>query len=163
MATKTGYIEQLFKAHFYERCCLGIVLLHDEDESKDIVHNIFARLLEGDISFNEEKSRSFLLSSMRNRCLNARRSRTAREQALRLFPIDDQFQPIAFAEESVNLLQEGINKLTPPSCREIVLLHYRDNRTFKEIAALFQVSETTIYNHLRDAINQLHSTFKELG
>ena len=158
MATKRRHIEQLFKAHYHEMCRLGIMLLHDEEESRDIVHDIFAQLLDGDIRFNEAKAKSFLLACVRNRCLNVMRSRSVRDQAMRLYPLEDETE---INDENVKALQDGITRLTPPICREIVLLHYRDELTFKEIAAHLQVSETTIYKHLREAMNQLRLTFKQ--
>jgi DNA-binding NarL/FixJ family response regulator len=42
-------------------------------------------------------------------------------------------------------------------------MHYRDGLTFKQIAAHYHVSETTIYKHLRDAMSQLRLTLKQLG
>ena len=163
MAVKKRHIEQLFKAHYHEMCRLGVIMLHDEEESRDIVHDVFAQLLDGDIHFDEGKARSYLLSSMRNRCLNVMRNRSAREQAMLLYPIDEDSQPLGIEEEDIQALQDGIQRLTPPICREIVLLHYHDGLTFKEIAAHLQVSETTIYKHLREAMNQLRLTLTQLG
>ena len=67
---------------------IAVMLLHDEDDSKDIVHEIFAKLLDGEISFNEEKARAFLLSCVRNSCLNRIRDRNLKEQAMRHYLLD---------------------------------------------------------------------------
>ena len=166
MATKRRHIEQLFKAHYLEMCRLGLVLLHDEEQSRDIVHDIFAKLLSGEIRFSQDKARSFLLTCMRNRCLNEMRNRSAREQMMRLYltagdPIQEPEMEILEKEDTFTALQAGISRLTPPICREIVLMHYRDGRPYKEIAAHFDVSETTIYKHLREAMNQLRLTLTQ--
>jgi RNA polymerase sigma-70 factor (ECF subfamily) len=88
------------------------------------------------------------------------RNRNTREQAMRLYLPDESTEGL---EERVQALQDGLKDLKPPICRDIVLMHYRDGMTFKEIAAHFGVSETTIYKHLREAMNQLRLTLKQLG
>ena len=141
---------------------LAIMMLHDEEESRDIVQDVFAMLLNGDIRFDSDKARAFLLSCVRNACLNVMRSHDTRERAMKGYlsaidtlNVDDGF------EEEVIALQKGILHLSPPVCREIILLHYRYGLTFKEIATRLQVSETTIYKHLRNALNQLRLTLRD--
>ena len=139
---------------------LAVMLLHDKEEARDIVHDVFTRLLDGDIRFDKDKAEAFLLSCVRNSCLNVMRSRSTREQAMRLYLPEESTEGL---EERVQALQDGLKDLKPPICRDIVLMHYRDGMTFKEIAAHFGVSETTIYKHLREAMNQLRLTLKQLG
>ena len=139
---------------------LAVMLLHDKEEGRDIVHEVFTRLLEGDIRFDKNKAEAFLLSCVRNSCLNVMRSRSVREQAMRLYLPEESTEGL---EERVQALQGGLKGLKPPICRDIVLMHYRDGMTFKEIAAHFNVSETTIYKHLRDAMKQLRLTLTQCG
>ena len=143
---------------------LAFMMLHDDEEGRDIVHDVFARLLDGDIRFDSDKAGAFLLSCVRNACLNVMRSQGTRERAMRDFPINDEDPGDSEAFESeIKALQDGISHLTPPICREIILLHYNDGLTFREIATRLQVSETTIYKHLRNALNQLRLTIKDMG
>ena len=101
-------------------------------------------------------------SCVRNACLNVMRSQDSRERAMRDFPIDDENACDSEAFESeIKALQDGISLLTPPVCREIILLHYRYGLTFKQIATQLHVSETTIYKHLRNALNQLRLTLRD--
>ena len=160
MTEKTRHIELLFKEHYPVMLKLAVMLLHDKEEARDIVHDVFTRLLDGDIWFNKDKAEAFLLSCVRNSCLNVMRSRSTREQAMRLYLPDESTEGL---EERVQALQEGLKDLKPPICLDIVLMHYRDGMTFKEIAAHYGVSETTIYKHLREAMNQLRLTLKQLG
>lgn len=160
MTEKTRHIELLFKEHYPVMLKLAVMLLHDKEEARDIVHDVFTRLLDGDIWFNKDKAEAFLLSCVRNSCLNVMRSRSTREQAMRLYLPEESTEGL---EERVQALQDGLKDLKPPICLDIVLMHYRDGMTFKEIAAHFGVSETTIYKHLREAMNQLRLTLKQLG
>ena len=160
MTEKTRHIELLFKEHYQVMLKLAVMLLHDKEEARDIVHDVFTRLLDGDIRFDKDKAEAFLLSCVRNSCLNVMRSRNTREQAMRLYLPDESTEGL---EERVQALQDGLKDLKPPICLDIVLMHYRDGMTFKEIAAHYGVSETTIYKHLREAMNQLRLTLKQLG
>ena len=160
MTEKTRHIELLFKEHYPVMLKLAVMLLHDKEEARDIVHDVFTRLLDGDIRFDKDKAEAFLLSCVRNSCLNVMRSRSTREQAMRLYLPEESTEGL---EERVQALQDGLKDLKPPICLDIVLMHYRDGMTFKEIAAHFGVSETTIYKHLREAMNQLRLTLKQLG
>ena len=160
MTEKTRHIELLFKEHYPVMLKLAVMLLHDKEEARDIVHDVFTRLLDGDIRFDKDKAEAFLLSCVRNSCLNVMRSRSTREQAMRLYLPEESTEGL---EERVQALQDGLKDLKPPICLDIVLMHYRDGMTFKEIAAHYGVSETTIYKHLREAMNQLRLTLKQLG
>ena len=104
-----------------------------------------------------------VMTCVRNRCLNVMRSRSVREQAMMLYPLDEEQQALDDDEQHIKALLDGIERLAPPICRGIVLMHYRDGLTFKQIAAHYHVSETTIYKHLRDAMSQLRLTLKQLG
>lgn len=162
MADKKRHIEQLFKEHYQAMFRLAVMLLHDEEDARDVVHDIFAKLLDGDIRFDEEKSRAFLLSCVRNSCLNLMRSRNRKEQALRSYLLDEEDLHEEFEAEII-ALRDDIKRLAPPICQEILLLHYREGLTFKVIAQRLNVSEKTIYKHLRNAINQLRLTLNEIG
>ena len=164
MEDKKRHIESLFNQHYQAMYRLAFMMLHDDEEGRDIVHDVFARLLDGDIRFDSDKAGAFLLSCVRNGCLNVMRSQGTRERAMRDFPINDEDPGDSEAFESeIKALQDGISHLTPPICREIILLHYNDGLTFREIATRLQVSETTIYKHLRNALNQLRLTIKDMG
>ena len=76
--------------------------------------------------------------------------------------LDDDLESTAPEELEVDIkaLHVGIIALSPPICREIILLHFAEGLTFHKIAEQLGVSETTIYKHLRSALNQLRQTLK---
>ena len=142
---------------------LASILLHDDDESKDIVHDVFARLLVEQVELHEGTAQSYLLLSVRNRCLNAIRNHKIHQQVHQyLLPVDEveQDSPEEL-ERKIDMLKAGINELFPPICQEIIRLHFIDGLTFREIAKRMDVSETTIYKHLRNALDQLRQTLKK--
>jgi RNA polymerase sigma-70 factor (ECF subfamily) len=83
-----------------------------------------------------------------------------RVQRLYLLDLDTTIIPTDLFREELKALTEDINLLAPPVCREVVELHFRDGLTFREIALRLGVSETTVYKHLRHALQQLREHLK---
>ena len=156
-------LEKLFKQHYRQMYRLATMLLHDDAESKDVVHDIFAHLLRNSQDLREDTAESYLLTSVRNRCLNVIRSRQIQERVehLYLLDLDTTITPTERLEEELEAPYKGIDQLEPPVCRDIIMQHFRDGITFKEIASRLGVSETTVYKHLRRALNQLRTQLKK--
>jgi len=155
-------LEKLFKQHYRQMYRLATILLHDDAESKDVVHDIFARLLDDHRDLREDTAQSYLLTSVRNRCMNVIRSRQIQERVehLYLLDLDTTITPTERLEEELRALRIGIDLLEPPVCRDIIMQHFRDGMTFKEIACRLGVSETTVYKHLHRALSQLRTHLK---
>ena len=156
-------LEKLFRQHYRQMYRLATMLLHDDAESKDVVHDIFAHLLRESQDLREETAEHYLLTSVRNRCLNVIRSRQIQERVehLYLLDLDTNITPTERLEEELEALYKGIDQLEPPVCRDIIMQHFRDGITFKEIANRLGISETTVYKHLRRALNQLRTQLKK--
>ena len=45
MTDRERHIEGLFRQHYSAMHRLAYLLLHDDDDSKDVVHDVFAKLL----------------------------------------------------------------------------------------------------------------------
>ena len=158
--TDQSKLEKLFRQHYRQMYRLATMLLHDDAESKDVVHDIFAHLLRESQDLREETAEPYLLTSVRNRCLNVIRSRQIQERVehLYLLDLDTTITPTEqLEEEELKALYKGIDQLEPPVCRDIIMQHFRDGVTFKEIAIRLGVSETTVYKYLRRALNQLRT------
>ena len=162
MTDKKRLIEQLFKQHYRAMYRLASVLLHDDEDSKDIVHDIFARLLTGEFQLQEATVGAFLLSCVRNQCLNVIRDRKIHERARQLLMLESEMssKPAEDIEAEVTALYQAVAGLFPPECREVILLHYRDKLTYREIAERLGLSEITVYRHLNSALDQLRETLK---
>ena len=162
MTTRKQKLETLFRQHYRQMYRLATVLLHDDVESKDIVHDVFAHLIASSAELHEETAAAFLLISVRNRCFNVIRGRKIQERIQRLYllELDTAIIPSDLFLEESKALAEGVSLLVPPVCREVVELHFRDGLTFREIAFRLGVSETTVYKHLRHALQQLREHLK---
>lgn len=156
-------IQQLFSKHYRQMYRLAIMLLHDEAESKDVVHDIFVQLLFAPtIELRHDMAEAYLLASVRNRCLNVMRGRNIHERVKRLYllELDCSVHPAETLFEELKMLSKAIALLMPPVCRKVIELHFRDGLTFREIALQLGVSETTVYKYLRNALQQLRTHLK---
>ena len=164
MTDKKRQIERLFSQYYRDMFRLASMLLHDEQESMDVVHDVFARLLVERRGLDEATARTFLLSCVRNQCLNVMRDRKIDERARGLLMLESEVssREADDIEAEIVALHQAIASLEPPVCREILVLHYREGLTFSAIALRLNVSETTVYKHLRSALDQLRLTLKTL-
>lgn len=160
--TNEKELETLFRRHYRQMYQLAILMLHDDAEGKDIVHDVFAQLMARPA---DRPTAAFLLACVRNRCLNVIRGRKIQERVRRLYrlDLDTAVLPTDLTGEKLKALTEGIGLLSPPVCREIVEQHFRSGLTFREIALRLGVSETTVYKHLRSALSQLRTHIKKKG
>ncbi len=162
MNERKELIQQLFRQHYRQMYRLAILLLHDDAESKDVVHDVFAQLLSDPRPMREESAQTFLLTCVRNRCLNLMRNRQIQERIQHLYQLDLETSVLSERQlcEEAEGLADAVGLLQPPVCRTIILRHFRDGLTFSEIARELQVSETTVYKHLRRALESLREHLK---
>ena len=163
MTDRKRQIERLFRQHYRAMFRLASILLHNDEESMDIVHDVFARLLADRRPLQEATAEAFLLSCVRNQCLNVMRDRRLHAQLQQyLIPdtVAEQTSPEDF-EREIAVLSKGIDALVPPVCREVIRLHFHEGVALTEVARRLGVSHTTIYKHLHSALRQLRQTLKD--
>ena len=146
-------LETLFRTHYRGMFRLAMTLLHDEAESKDVVADVFVRMAEA----GRTEGAGYLLAAVRNRCLNLLRNRSIQQRIQRLYLLEQEVETKTAEQlcEEARQLEQGIGKLEPPVCRQVVRLHFEQGLTFREIARQLCTSETTVYKYLRRAMNQL--------
>ena len=67
----------LFRAHYTKMYRLAFSILYDEDESKDVVSEVFDRLLKGYVMLRPDTAEQFLLTGVRNQCRDVLRKKQA--------------------------------------------------------------------------------------
>ena len=136
------------------------MFVHDEEAARDIVHDVFASLLSGDV---KSVTPSYLISGVRYACLNHIRNTITRERlqkmyALDLREIEDEKWP---DDEDMAKLNMIIDRFLSGQTQQIVRLRFESKMTYKEIAEAMSVSEVSVYKHLRHAMNVLRQNFNK--
>ena len=71
LAQREQQFKELFLSEFGRMYKAAYILLGDEDEAKDAVQDVFAKLWDGTSPLKEESQRTYLLTCVRNRCLTS--------------------------------------------------------------------------------------------
>lgn len=162
MNQKRAAIEQLFLQHYVRLRQLACRLLHDDEDSKDIVNDVFTRMIQSDIMPLPEKAEAYLFTSVRNRCMDYIAQQQVRHRVERLLPVDDVTSVSETNEEQrYQALRSFVDTELSEQTRQVFLMRFDKHKKYQEIAKELGVSEKTVYKHLHQAIIKLHEHFKD--
>ena len=154
-------VKTLFMEHYDKMYMLARMMLHDDEESRDTVSDVFARIADGSINVREESAKSFLLTCVRNKCLKMIRAKQVRQRASRLLQMDETVEMVPI-EKLTDRLTEVIDysekELTPQTLR-VFQLRYQQHRTYAEIASALSISEAAVYKHIAQALRKIKNHF----
>ena len=149
-------INQLFRQHYPDMIRLARLLLHDQAESEDAVEEVFASLIGKDFLPTGSTARAFLMTALRNRCLNQLRHRTIQQRLQGLYLLDSQLQEAtADMEERIDKVRQAIESLNDDTSRRILAQRYTQQLSYAEIAEVEGISETAVYKRIRKALDAL--------
>ena len=155
--------ETVFRRHYDGMFRLAMKMLGGDAESKDVVSDVFAHLLHSGTNLRAETLQSFLLTSVRNRCINLLVHRQ-KEQQMQKAVVVEMVTPEQTAEqEQLQMLHHYIDSQLPKLSQQVLRLRYQQGLKYREIAKVLQVSEVTVHNHLSQSLKQLKDHFKSLG
>ena len=136
-------------------------LLSDDDESKDVVSEVFTTILADDVVLMPESEEGFLMRSVRNRCLNLIAHKGVKERVAKLL-IDD--ADVILSDETDGRLEQLmllIEDLEPPIRKQIFRLRYLKEMSYQEVANKVGVSKVTVFNHLSQAMEWIRKQLKK--
>ncbi len=159
--TDRNDIEQLFKAHYAQMYRLAAALLHDDDLARDIVHDVFASLLDSHTCLNF--SAGYLLNAVRNRCLNHIRDCEIHQRiANRYFLDNEEYDSELWPDdETTARIYTLIRNDIPTQAKRVIELRFSDGMPFARIAAVMGISETAVYRHLSNALKTIRKKLNE--
>lgn len=156
-------MEMLFKKYFSRLCAFVMPYVKDENLAKDVVQEVFFRIWKNRAELNISSSfKSYLFMSAKNQALN--QLRTAGRTDYFEEEHEEQFEwnePAADArmeeKETRARIQAAIEKL-PPKCRQVFSLSRFEGKSYKEIAALLDISPKTVENQVSKALYLLRGS-----
>ena len=154
-------IETLFRRHYAAMYRLARTILYDADESKDVVSDVFDRLLHSNPSVQADKMEGYLMMAVRNRCLDVLGHKSVRVQVEKLFSqeLRQHFIVVRNEDERLDRLMQYIERELPPMSQRILRLRFLREMTYEEVAQEVGVSKVTVYNHLSQSIQRIKEYF----
>jgi len=153
--------EKLFREFFAPLMAFSRRILADEDDAREVVHQVFINLWEKREEIDLSTSmKSYLFTSVNNRSLNMIRDRKkfSSEEMPDLpgeWDVSAQIESMELEEK----IREVIASL-PEKCREIFQLNRFEGLKYSEIATQMDISVKTVENQMTKALKILR---QELG
>jgi len=153
--------ENLFRQHYGKMIHLARTLLVDDAEAQDVVQEVFARLLEKDFQMAGNKTEAYLMSAVRNDCINHIRKKNLRERIRSLYPIDEALdgQPFGQQEDELEQIHDFVETRLKEPYRSIFRLRFDEDMTLKDIGAHLGLNINTVYKYLNQCIQRIRVQF----
>ena len=155
--------ENIYRQHYAKMYRLARTMLYDVDESKDVVSDIFARLLLDGEHLQKDKMEGYLMTAVRNRCRDVLSHKSIRERVERLF-LQESVQSHIIAmndDDRLERLMLFIETELPPLSQQIFRLRFLREMSYEEVAQASGVSKVTVYNHLSQSLQRIKDYFQQ--
>ena len=166
MQDREQQFKRLFHSEYGRMYRAAHILLGDEDEAKDAVQDVFARLWDGSMILREESQHAFLLTCVRNRCLNIIAQRRSQQQAisqLATAPMEDETEVWQGKsdDELTTMVQEYIDEKLTPQTGRIIRMRFDDEKSYKDISSSLGISLSAVNKHVVQGLKKLRQQFNK--
>ena len=165
MQDKEQQFKRLFHSEYSRMYRAAHILLGDADEAKDAVQDVFARLWDGRIVLRADSERTFLLTCIRNHCLNliAQRQRhreVERKMALSGTSSDTDPWMGKSDEELTTMIRQYIDEQLTPQTARVIRMRYDDEQSYKEISGQLGISLSAVNKHVVHGLRKIRHHLK---
>ena len=154
---KKKEIEILFRRHYGQMTRLAKRMLYDDEESRDVVSEVFATLIRADIL--PQNIEGYLMASVRNRCVNLLAHKDVRAKFEQAYTLEMKQEGPEDDDNSVEQRLQQIMSYAKQHLTGQTLLVFRmrhiDGMKYQEIADQLGITRVMIYKHLAKAISTI--------
>ena len=153
--------------YFSPLCSFAQKYVQDQDEAKDIIHQVFIGLWQKREEVDLSTSlKSYLFTSVHNRCLNYIRDRKKLVQfdaPQHESELGDYLESSDHLEasETESKINQALDEL-PEKCREIFMMNRFDQLKYREIAEKLNISVKTVETQMSRALKTLREKLSDL-
>lgn len=141
------HIEEVFTSSYSALCFFIFRYVQDDEVARDIVQEIFVRLMEKKPSFESELHlKNFLYRTAKNDALNYLRQKLSREhylEYLRQEGEEEEFECRMIESEIFSTLRKAVG-LLPQECRKVFELCYFEGKDNETAAKTLKISIETV-------------------
>ena len=155
--------EDIYHQHYAKMYRLARTMLYDANESKDVVSDIFARLLRDCDRPQKDKMEGYLMTAVRNRCRDVLCHKSMQERVEKLFLQESMQCHIVSMNDDDRLerLMQFIESELPPLSQQIFQLRFLSEMSYEEVAQATGVSKVTVFNHLSQSLQRIKEYFQQ--
>ena len=132
-------------------------MLYDDEESRDVVSEVFATLIRADIL--PQNIEGYLMASVRNRCVNLLEHKDVRAKFEQVYmlemkregPEDDD----NFAEQRLQQIMSYAKHHLTRQTLMVFRMRHIDGMKYQEIADQLGISRVMVYKHLAKAMSTI--------
>ena len=149
--------QRLFKQYYARMYRVARTILYNEQESEDVVFDIFESLLHGHTVLMPDTEECYLLTSVRNQCFKRLR------HLLMPLGVNGFVEPSDSPElddERLTDIDEFVASHLSAQEQRIFHLRFNDGCSYEEIATAEGISRVAVWKHLSHALNAIRQQFK---
>lgn len=150
-------IRRLFRQHYAKMYRVAMTILYDEEESKDVVSDIFVCLFRESMVLLPESEERYLLASVRNRCFKRMRHEEVKRKMM------DNYAPELDEEKDderlTDIIEYVVSHLSTQDQR-IFKFRFSDGYSYEEIALVEGISKVAVWKHISNIIKRIKEHFK---
>lgn len=166
MQDKERQFERLFHSEYCRMYRAAHILLGDADEAKDAVQDVFAHIWDDSVVLREESQRVFLLTCVRNHCLNIIAQRQRHKETERQLAMDDVSTNTDSLlgksdEELISLVRKYIDEHLTPQTARVIRMRYDDEQSYKDISGKLGISLSAVNKHIVQGMRKLRQKFNK--
>ncbi|MDE6299322.1 MAG: sigma-70 family RNA polymerase sigma factor [Muribaculaceae bacterium] len=156
MRYSTTEFETLYTQFFPPAMGLAMSILHEEDEARDVVQEVFVKIWESESLI--ENPRAFILRAVRNSCINRANMLDTREKIKRRLSLDPDYDDTDM-EERHRAVSTAVSELLTVRERQVVEKIYSEGMSYKQTAECFGVSVAAVNKNIVGALKKLRNHF----
>lgn len=158
---------QLYKAHVIDLLAVAMHKTNNRQSAEELVQNSFVKLLEHRDHLEADTSiKAYLYVILKNQILNYYRHELVEHRYVNNMlstgsERGDSVMDIIETRELEKKLEIEIANL-PGKCRTVYVMRRKENMTNREISRILGISENTVEQHMRKAMNRLRNSLANL-
>ena len=153
-------IQQLFIQHYAKMLRVARTILYDEQESKDVVSDIFVNLLQGQTALMPDTAEYYLLTSVRNQCFKRIRHEDIKDR-IKKSAISEQTSDSDTEDERLTDINEFVASQMTEQEQRIFRLRFTDGYSYDEIAVAEGISRIAVWKHLSHVLKGIRNHLKK--
>lgn len=157
MQYSTTEFETLYTQCFPQCLRLAISVLHEENEARDVVQEMFLKLWESEKVI--DNPRAFILRSVRNAALNRISMIDTREKIRRRLTLESAESDFDIESRSADVIS-AIGKVLTPRQQEVIDRIYAGGMSYKAASESLGISVSAVNKNLVTALKKLRTHFK---